>query len=308
MKLIIQIPCFNEEKVLRQTLEDLPKKIPGIKKIEYLIIDDGSTDKTIDVAKKFGVKHIVMHQNNMGLAKAFMSGIEFCLKNNADIIVNTDADNQYKGSFIHNLVQPILNGEAAIVVGTRPINNIKEFSFIKKILQKIGSWFVRKLSRTEIQDAPSGFRAFSKSAAKELIVFNEYTYTLETIIQAGYKNIKIASIPIEVNKETRPSKLVKNNFSYVKKSAVTMIRIYAVYNPFRFFIYLAFIFLFFGFAIAFRFIYYFLNDLGQGHVQSLQLATLLISVGIFNIFFAFMSDLIASNRKLLEDIRRKIYK
>jgi glycosyltransferase involved in cell wall biosynthesis len=306
MKLIIQIPCFNEESIILETLKDLPKKIQGVTCIEYLIIDDGSNDKTVDVAKKFGVKHIVQHNYNQGLAKAFMSGIHYSIKNGADIIVNTDADNQYKACFIKDLVKPIIENNADIVIGTRPISKIKHFSFIKKCLQKFGSFFVRVLSNTDVQDAPSGFRAFSRSAAEELIVFNEYTYTLETIIQAGHKNIKIVSCPIDINGETRPSKLVKNIFSYVKKSAITMIRIYVIYKPFRFFIYLALFFLFFGLIICFRFLYLFIIGEGAGHIQSLQLGTLLILIGFINVLFAFMSDLIAANRKLLEEIRNKI--
>ena len=306
MKLIIQIPCFNEEKTILETLNDLPKKIQGIKSIEFLIIDDGSVDNTSKIAKKFGVHHIVKHHHNKGLAKAFMSGIQRSLEEGADIIVNTDADNQYKASYIKDLVKPIIEKKADIVIGTRPIRKIQHFSFLKKCLQKFGSYFVRILSNTDVEDAPSGFRAISRSAAEQLIVFNEYTYTLETIIQAGHKNIKIACCLIDINGETRPSKLVKNIFSYVKKSAITMIRIYVIYKPFRFFIYLSSFFLFFGFIICFRFLYLFLTGDGSGHVQSLQLATLLILIGFINILFAFLSDLIAANRKLLEDLRNKI--
>jgi glycosyltransferase involved in cell wall biosynthesis len=306
MKLFIQIPCFNESEVLLKTLKEIPKKINGIDSIDIVIIDDGSTDNTIAVAKKFGTKHIIKHQSNYGLAKAFATGLNYCLKHNADIIVNTDADNQYDASSIKDLITPILKNNSDIVIGARPIDQIENFSKLKKIMQKVGSWFVRIISRTDVIDAPSGFRAFSRNAAKKLIVFNEYTYTLETIIQAGYKNIKISSVPIKTNLVHRKSRLVKSIPSYVRKSVITMIRVFATYKPFRFFTFISFILLLFGFLISLRFLYFYINGDGSGHIQSLILAAIFIILGFQNLIVAFQSDLISSNRKLLEDIREKI--
>ena len=235
MKLIIQIPCLNEAKTLGIALAELPRSVPGIDKVEILIVDDGSTDDTVAVARAAGVDHIVRHPANFGLARAFMTGLDASLKLGADIIVNTDADNQYCAADIPALVAPILEGRAEYVIGTRPIARIEHFSPVKKFLQKLGSYVVRRISGTQVEDAPSGFRALSRDAAMRMNVFNRYTYTLETIIQAGYKNIPILCVPVRVNADLRPSRLVKSVPRYIQRSIFTMIRIFVVYRPFKFF-------------------------------------------------------------------------
>jgi len=309
MKLIIQIPCLNEAKSLPITLRALPRKIKGFKKIEWLIIDDGSTDETSKVAKSLGVDHIVRFSKTKGLAQGFMAGIEACLRHGADVIVNTDADNQYNAKNIPDLLKPILEKKADIVIGTRPIQNIEHFSFSKKKLQQIGSWVVKLLSNTSVEDAPSGFRAFSKNAALRLNVFNSYTYTLETIIQAGHKNITIATVPIAVNKEMRPSRLLKSMPSYIKKSITTIVRIFIVYRPFRFFMSIGITLFSFGLLIGLRYIFLkYVSQDGQGHIQSLILSSIFIGMGFQTMMIAFIADLIAVNRKLLEDIQYKARK
>ncbi len=306
MKLIIQIPCYNEEKSLPVTLNALPKKIDGIDEIEVLIINDGSTDKTVDVAKNLGVKHIVEMPHNSGLAKAFVAGINSALSLDADIIVNTDADNQYCADDIEKLVKPILDGSADIVIGSRPVSKIQHFSLLKKMLQKLGSFVMRLISSTDVEDAPSGFRAFSRNAAIQLNVFDNYTYTLETIIQARAKGLVLKCVPINVNPDLRKSKLVKNIFDYVRRSMFTMIRMFIIYRPFRFFAILAGIFLTFGILIGIRFLYYFINESGAGHIQSLILSAILIITGVQVAVIAVLSELMSINRKLLEDIQRRI--
>jgi glycosyltransferase involved in cell wall biosynthesis len=308
LKLIIQIPCYNEEEYLGVTLNDLPKKLEGIDKIEYLIIDDGSTDKTVEVAKKMGVNYIIRHNNNLGLARAFATGIENCLKLGADIIVNTDADNQYCAADIEKLIKPILDGIADIVIGARPIDRIKHFSTTKKILQRVGSSVVRFFSKTDVLDATSGFRAISKEAAYHISIFSNYTYTLETIIQAGRKGLAITSVPIRVNPITRPSKLVKSSFHYVCSSIITIFRIFIIYRPFRFFVILSLVFFTFGLALGFRFLYFFMTGFGNGHVQSLILMLVLIILGFLLFIMGLVADLIAINRTLIEDIQFKIRK
>lgn len=308
MKLIIQIPCYNEEKFLPETLKNLPRKVNGFDKVEWLVIDDGSTDNTIKIAKEYGVDYIVKHTQNKGLAEAFLTGIDSCLKYGADVIVNTDADNQYNANDIEKLVKPILEGEADMVIGTRPIKNIKHFSFLKKILQKFGSWVVRVVSGTKVEDAPSGFRAFSKETAMKLMVYNTYTYTLETIIQAGKSKMKVISIPIRVNNVVRKSKLVKNIFSYVRKNIFGIIRIFIIYRPFVFFSVIAALLITVGLIFIIRFLFYFFNNEGSGHIQSLILAGVLISIGFQTFLLAITADLLAANRKLLEDIRYQLKK
>ncbi len=305
MKLIIQIPCYNEEGTLAIALAALPRQIPGIDKVEWLIIDDGSTDKTVEVALANGVDHIVHLPHNQGLARGFMAGLEACLKAGADIIVNTDADNQYCAGDIPKLVEPILSRKAEIVIGARPISEIEHFSFTKKMLQKLGSWVVRVASNTDIPDAPSGFRAISRDAAMHLNVFNEYTYTLETIIQAGQKNMSITSVPIRVNEDLRPSRLLKSIPSYIKRSIVTIIRIFIIYRPFRFFASIGAVLFGAGFLIGLLFLWRYLSGEGEGHVQSLILASALLVMGFQTLLIAFVADLMAANRKLLEDIRFK---
>lgn len=307
MKLIIQIPCFNEAATLAIALSALPRKVPGFDFVEWLVVDDGSTDDTVDVAIANGVDHIVRHTGNKGLARAFMTGIEACLNLGADVIVNTDADNQYQAADIPKLVSPILAHRAEIVVGARPITSIEHFSTVKKILQKLGSWAVRIASKTDIPDAPSGFRAMSRSAAQRLIVFNDYTYTLETIIQAGQKGISITSVPIQVNDDLRPSRLVKSIPSYIKRSVVTIVRIFVIYRPFRFFASIGMLFFLCGFLIGLRFLWHYMDGNGGGHVQSLILASVMLGMGFQTLLVAFVADLLAANRKLLEDIRFRTF-
>jgi len=303
LKLVIQIPCYNESQTLHIALEDLPKQIDGIDIIEVLIIDDGSTDDTVKVARQSGVNHIVKHTKNFGLAKAFMTGISASLKLGADIIVNTDADNQYNGEDIKKLVEPILNGQAEIVIGARPINKIESFSTIKKLLQRIGSWAVRLLSGTNIPDAPSGFRAFSRDAALQLNVFNKYTYTLETLIQAGIKDIPIASVPVRVNKELRPSKLIKSIPRYINRSVITIIRIFIIYKPLRFFGLVSLISILLGLVLGVRYLYFYFIGNGAGHIQSLIIMVVLIILGFLLMVVGFLGDAISVNRKILEDIQ-----
>jgi glycosyltransferase involved in cell wall biosynthesis len=303
MKLIIQIPCYNEEETLARTLKQIPRSIPGIDTVELLIINDGSTDQTVEIAKENGVAHVVDFPKNKGLAKGFMAGIERCLTEGADIIVNTDADNQYNAADIPKLIQPILDGTAEFVVGARPISNIRHFSPIKKALQKIGSYVVRKISQTDIPDAPSGFRAISRDAAMRLNVHSRYTYTLETIIQAGLNDIAITSVPIRVNEELRPSRLVRSTWSYIKRSIFTMLRIFVVYKPFRFFMSIGIFVFLLGTIFGLRFLYFFFTGNGTGHVQSLILTAILLMMGFQTMLVAFLSDLLATNRRLLEDIR-----
>lgn len=305
MKLIIQIPCFNEAETLPIALAALPRMVPGFSSVEWLIIDDGSSDNTVEVAKAHGVDHVVRHTGNKGLAKAFMTGLEASLRLGADVVVNTDADNQYNADDIPALTAPILQHKAEIVIGARPIATIEHFSPVKKMLQKLGSWVVRMASKTDIPDAPSGFRAMSRSAAQMIMVFNDYTYTLETIIQAGQKNITIASVPIRVNGDLRPSRLVKSIPSYIKSSIFTIVRIFVVYRPFNFFGTIGLSLFSLGIAIGVRFLWYYMNGDGNGHVQSLILAGILLGIGFQTILVAFIADLLSANRKLLEDIRFK---
>lgn len=306
MKLIIQIPCYNEAETLGIALGALPREVDGFEQVEWLVIDDGSTDNTIEVAREHGVNYIVSHTHNQGLAKGFMTGINSCIRLGADVIVNTDADNQYNAGDIPRLVAPILESRADIVIGARPIDTIDSFSPVKKFLQRLGSWAVRVASNTDIPDAPSGFRAISRTAAQRMIVFNDYTYTLETIIQAGQLNMAIASVPITVNSDLRPSRLVKSIPSYIKRSIVTIIRIFVIYRPFRFFGTIGTIVFSVGLLIGLRFLGKWLGGAGEGHVQSLILAALLMGMGFQTILIAFIADLLAANRKLVEDVRFKI--
>lgn len=308
MKLIIQMPCFNEAQTLSVALSALPRTVPGVDSVEWLVVDDGSQDNTVEVAKAHGVDHIVRHTGNKGLARAFMTGLDACLRLGADIIVNTDADNQYNADDIPALIQPILQHHAEFVIGNRPIDAINHFSPIKKLLQKLGSWVVRLASNTDIPDAPSGFRAMNRATAQYLMVFNDYTYTLETIIQAGQKNIAITSVPIRVNENLRPSRLVKSIPSYIKYSIVTIIRIFVIYRPFRFFGTIGAVLFGAGFLIGLRFLWKYLEGDGEGHIQSLILASVLLGMGFQTLLTAFVADLLSANRKLLEDIRFKTAK
>lgn len=308
MKLIIQIPCFNEEKTLPQTMSELPREIKGIDIIEYLIINDGSNDRTVEVARELGIHHIVSFKQNKGLARGFMAGIDTCLHLGADIIVNTDADNQYCGDDIIKLVQPILENNADMVIGERPIDETEHFSWKKKKFQRIGSWVVRLASKTEIPDAPSGFRAYSREAALRLNVINEYTYTLETIIQAGRNKTALMSVPIRTNKETRKSRLFSSMWSYIKRSASVIIRAFMMYKPLKFFCGIGSIIFLLGVLIGIRYLMYFFQGTGDGHIQSLILAAVLLMIGFQTIIIGLLADLIAANRKVLEDIQYRVRK
>ena len=305
-KLIIQIPCYNEEETLGITLATLPRELPGVDTVEWLIVNDGSTDRTVEVAQANGVDHIVNFRHNQGLAKAFLAGIEACLKADADIIVNTDADNQYCADDIPKLIEPILLGKAEIVVGARQIKQIKHFSPTKKFLQKFGSWVVRVASNTSILDAPSGFRAFSREAALRLNVFNDYTYTLETIIQSGQKGMAITSVPIRTNRYLRPSRLVKSIPSYVKRSLLTILRIFMTYKPLRFFVILGSIPFTLGSLLGIRWLILYFAGTPRAHVPSLILAAILILIGFQLWMFGLVADLMAVNRKILEDIQLRL--
>ena len=308
MKLIIQIPCYNEEKTLPVSLRALPRHVEGFDTVEWLVIDDGCVDETVRVAKEHGVDHIVRFNKNKGLAKGFMAGIDASLRLGADVIVNTDADNQYNAEDIPKLTAPILQGKADIVVGTRPIDDIEHFSYVKKILQKLGSQVVRVVSKTKVEDVTSGFRAINRDSALRMNVFNEYTYTLETIIQAGQKNIAITSVPIRTNPYLRPSRLMRGIPSYIKKSITTIVRIFVVYKPFRFFLSVGAFLVCIGFAVGLRFLYYYLAGGGAGHIQSLIFSSIMIGVGFQAIMVAFLADLLSVNRRLLEDIQYRFKK
>lgn len=308
MKLIIQIPCYNEEKTLPETFADLPKQINGIDTIEYLIIDDGSSDRTAQIAHNLGIHHIVSFKQNKGLAKGFMAGIDACLHLGADIIVNTDADNQYCGDDIVKLVQPILDNKADMVIGERPIDQTEHFSWKKKKFQHLGSWVVRMASKTDIPDAPSGFRAYSREAALQLNVTNEYTYTLETIIQAGRNKIALTSVPIRTNKETRKSRLFSSMWAYIKRSSSVIIRAFMMYKPLKFFGVIGTVMFSLGVILGFRYIIFLLQGTGDGHVQSLILTAILLMIGFQTFIVGLLADIIASNRKLLEDIQYRVRK
>ncbi|MEL6248886.1 MAG: glycosyltransferase family 2 protein [Cyanobacteria bacterium J06627_15] len=309
MKLIIQIPCYNEEGTLGIALSELPRQLPGIDTVEWLIVNDGSLDRTVDVAREWGVDHIVSFDHNQGLAKGFMAGLEACLKAGADIIVNTDADNQYCAADIPKLIEPILDGRAEIVVGARPILQIKHFSPVKKLLQKLGSWAVRVASNTSVADAPSGFRAMSRNAAMQLNVFNEYTYTLETIIQAGQKGMAIASVPIRTNGYLRPSRLVKSIFAYVQRSLFTILRIFVTYRPLSFFTILGTIPFTLGVLLGIRWLWLyfaFFEQTGRSHIPSLILTAILLLMGSQLWIFGIVADVMSVNRKLLEDVQLRL--
>ena len=299
MKLIIQIPCYNEAETLEIALNALPKKIEGIDVIEVLIINDGSKDNTVEVARNWGVNYVVNFRNNKGLAKGFMAGIDACLRNGADIIVNTDADNQYNADDIEKLVRPVLNREAGMVIGERPVLQTKHWSPLKKVLQKFGSWVVRKASGTHIPDAPSGFRAYSRSTAMRLNVINDYTYTLETIVQAGRNKMAVTSVPIRTNDELRPSRLFSSMFGYVKKSMLTIVRTYISYKPMLFFTSIGSVITLLGLGLFLRF---FIGGM-VGKTQSVVVATGCLIIGILVIVIGFLADTIHTNRRLLEEIQ-----
>lgn len=300
MKLIIQIPCLNESATLGLTLAELPRRVPGFDVVEWLVVDDGSEDDTSTVARTLGVDHIVRHPVTRGLAAGFMTGLEHCLRLGADVIVNTDADNQYDASDIPALTAPIVENRADMVVGSRSISKTEHFSWLKKKLQTTGSWVVRIASKTDVADAPSGFRAISKEVALRLNVFNSYTYTLETIIQAGLSNYRVVSVPISTNMQTRPSRLMKSMWSYVRKSIVTIVRVFVIYRPFLFFLALAIALAIPGLLLGLRFVFFYLQGNGTGHIQSLILASLLLMLSALSVMCGILADLISVNRRLLE--------
>lgn len=308
MKLIIQIPCLNESETLAIALAELPREVEGFDSVEWLIIDDGSTDNTAEIARKNGVHHVVRHPVNRGLAVGFMSGLDACLSLGADVIVNTDADNQYCGADIPKLTAPILAHEADIVIGARPIDDTAHFSWVKKKLQRLGSWAVRMASKTDVADAPSGFRAISREAAMRLNVFSAYTYTLETIIQAGQSNLSILSVPIRTNGDLRPSRLVKSISSYVQRSLVTILRVFVIYRPLALFFYVGSVFWLIGLVAGGRFLYFYLSGGGEGHIQSVILASLCVTLGMLLYMMGLIGDLVATNRKLMESINTRLKK
>ncbi len=302
MKLIIQIPCYNEEQTLPLTLADLPASLPGVDAIEYLIIDDGSSDRTVEVAQALGVHHIIRHRHNRGLAAAFQTGIEAALVAGADIIVNTDGDNQYAGADIGKLVEPILAGQADIVVGDRGVAAHAEFSPLKRFLQRLGSWVVEQAAGVPIPDATSGFRAFSREAALRLTVLSEYTYTLETLIQAGARRMKVVYVPIRTNVQTRKSRLIRSVPSFLILSAATILRFYTMYRPLRVFMMAGGILITFALILGVRFLVFYVQGNGAGHVQSLILAAILSIIGFQVGLIGLIADSVSMNRRMLEEI------
>jgi glycosyltransferase involved in cell wall biosynthesis len=306
MKVIVQIPCFNEERTLPQTLADIPRRIPGVDAVEVLVIDDGSGDATAEVARRCGADHVVRHARNRGLARAFRTGLDACLALGADIIVNTDADNQYAGSAIPELIRPILEGRAEIVVGDRGTDRVPHFSFAKRRLQKLGSRLVRGLSGLEVPDAVSGFRALSRGAALRLNIVSSFSYTIEMLIQAGKERMAVAAVPVAVNPQTRESRLFRSVPQFLLQSLGTMVRTYTMYKPLRVYTLVGGALVAMGALPVARFLYYYFQGLGGGHVQSLVLGGVLLVVGFFTLLIGIVADLIAFNRMLLENLLEKV--
>jgi glycosyltransferase involved in cell wall biosynthesis len=303
--LVIQVPCHNEEEILPRVLADLPKSVPGVDRIIALVIDDGSTDGTVAVAKAHGALVLSLPVQR-GLARAFIAGLDRAVQLGADVVVNTDGDHQYRGEDIPALVAPVLAGRADLVVGARPVDAIASFSPIKKLLQRLGSAATRVVSGTAIADAPSGFRAMSREAAMRLHVFNRYTYTVETIIQAGRKGMTVLSVPVGVNPPTRPSRLVRGSGSYVARQLNVIVRVYVTYKPFRFFAVPGFILGALGSVLLMRFLWFYLTEGGRGHVQSVIIGSMLAGGGLMLVVVGLVADLIAVNRQLLEDVEWRI--
>jgi len=309
MKLIIQIPCLNEQRTLPATLADLPREIPGFDEVEWLVIDDGSTDRTVEVARAHGVDHIVRLTNNKGLAYAFQAGLDACLKLGADVIVNTDADNQYNGHDIPKLVAPVLAGDADMVVGDREVMGIEHFSPLKKSLQRLGSWVVRQASETSVPDTTSGFRAYNREAAVQLVVVSKFTYTLETIIQAGKQFIAVDHVPIRTNPKTRESRLFPSMWAYVRRNALSIFRIYARYEPLRVFMLAAAIVMFAALVVWGRYLYFFIAEGdGAGHVQSLILGAVLFNAGMVLGALGIIGDLMSANSTMLQRVFERVRK
>ncbi len=301
MKLVIQIPCYNEEATLPQTMRDLPRSLPGVDEIEYLVVDDGSTDRTAEVARELGVHHVIHLRRNCGLAHAFLVGLESALQAGADIIVNTDADNQYWGKDVGRLIQPILDGQADIVVGDRGVAALEHFSPLKRLLQRLGSWVVERAAGIPVPDATSGFRAYTREAALRLTVLSDYTYTLETLIQAGMRRLAVVFVPVRTNPQTRRSRLIRSLPSFLAIQAVTILRFYIMYRPLRVFTMIGGVFITAGVALGVRFLYYLMQGSGTGKVQSLILAAILSIVGFQTCLIGLIADLVRLNRKMVEE-------
>jgi glycosyltransferase involved in cell wall biosynthesis len=307
-KLIIQIPCYDEEETLGETLASLPRALPGIDVIETLVIDDGSSDRTTEIARQGGVTYLLRFPRNQGLARAFSAGLDASLKLGADIIVNTDADNQYSGDDIVKLIRPILDGRADMVVGDRAPYQVAHFGFWKRVLQRAGSWTVRLLSGTSVPDATSGFRAFSRRAALKLNVLSEFTYTLETIIQAGKKQIPIAYVPVQARPVQRPSRLFLSVSHYLRRSVATLVRTFALYEPLKFFGIIGVTLVTLGTIVASRFVWDYFTEGGAGHIQSLIFSAVLVIVGFQTLQIALVADLIGSSRRLVEEALLRVRK
>ncbi len=301
MKLIIQIPCYNEEATVGDVIRELPREIPGVDEVEVLVVDDGSTDGTVAAAREAGTDHVLSLGMNRGLARAFMEGIRACLDRDADIVVNTDGDHQYQGRYVADLIRPILEERAEVVIGARPIDRIEQFSWIKKRLQRFGSWVVRRFSRTDISDTTSGFRAYTAEAALRLHVFNPYTYTLETIVQAGHDGMRIGEVPIETNPVHRQSRLIKSTRRYIWNAGGAILRAYAIYKPMATFWYMALLPGVTGLALCVRFLYFYVNGGGSGHVQSLILAAILLIIALQLLVLGVVADIVGANRKLMHE-------
>ena len=306
MKLIVQIPCYNEELTLPETLGDIPRNIEGVDKVEILIIDDGSSDRTVEVAREHGVDHIVRNKTNRGLARSFRTGLDVCLKRGADIVVNTDGDNQYCGADIPKLIAPILDGRADLVVGDRQTDNVPHFSKGKKLLQRLGSYVVRNLSETDVPDAVSGFRAISREGAMQINIVSPFSYTVEMLIQAGKKHMAISSVPIRTNPKTRESRLFKSIPKFIERSLTTMVRMYAMYQPLRVFFYIGMTLSVIGVLPILRFLYFYVIGQGEGHIQSLVLGGTLVIIGFIALLIGLVADLINFNRQLIEFSLEKI--
>lgn len=306
MKLIIQIPCYNEAATLADTVEDLPKQVAGFSSVEVLVIDDGSTDATSDVARGLGVDHVIRHSHNRGLATAFATGLDYALEKGADVIVNTDGDHQYRGESIQDLVAPLLREDADMVVGNRQVRNIAHFSRTKKLLQRLGTWVVRWVSGTDVADATSGFRALSREAALQLTIFTTYTYTLETLIQAGKKGLTVSSVPVKTNEKRRESRLISSMPRYVMRSIFTILRIFLMYQPLRVFSLLSLILFLVGLGLLARYAYFVAIGEGLGHVQSVIVGSGLGIMAFLMILLGLLSDLIARNRQLAEEVLYRV--
>lgn len=303
MKLVIQIPCFNEEDNILEVLKNIPKKFFGVDKTKIVVLDDCSSDNTVNIAKSFGVD-IISSNNHIGLAKLFMLGVDYALKEKADILVNLDGDNQYLSLDIEKIIKPIIDKKADIVVGSRPIDEIRTFSTVKKNFQKLGTNITKLMSGVDVKDAASGFRAFSKEALLRLNIFNDFSYTIESIIQAKTKNLILENVDIRVNaQKNRHSKLFKNNLDYIIKQTKNILRFFVVYKPYKFFSIVSYSMLFIGLILGLRFLYYYFTGFGSGHIQSLILCAIIMTLCFISYMIAILGELLSINRKILEDIQ-----